>query len=168
MKAEELTSTIPANTPVLLNANPGTYDFDMGKNAVVYKTTSETIGGKTKYYIKDVNRDENFIDANNVLVGVMQPHYVPTNSYVLSNGSQGVGFYKVTASNVVIQPFRAYVTVPAASAHSLEIVFDQGTTGITAVSAERHDNVVYNLSGQRVGNDFRGIVVKNGRKYIQK
>jgi len=95
-------------------------------------------------------------------------HYVPTNSYVLSNGSEGVGFYKVTATNVMIPPFRAYVTVPAASAHSLDIVFDQGTTGITAVSAERHDNAVYNLSGQRVGNDFRGIVVKNGRKYIQK
>jgi hypothetical protein len=27
---------------------------------------------------------------------------------------------------------------------------------------------IFNLSGQRVGNDFRGIVVKNGRKYIQK
>jgi hypothetical protein len=62
------------------------------------------------------------------------------------------------------------VTVPAASAHSLDIVFDQGTTGIADVRGQKEDvrSDIFNLSGQRVGNDFRGIVVKNGRKYIQK
>jgi hypothetical protein len=26
----------------------------------------------------------------------------------------------------------------------------------------------YNLSGQRVGKDYKGIVIKNGKKYVQK
>ncbi len=158
--ATEITTTIPRNTPVLLNAEvPDTYNFTIGDN---FDDTTDTYAEWP--YKPDVTSE------NNVLLGVMQPHYVPTNSYVLSNGSEGVGFYKVTASNVVIQPFRAYVTVPAASAHSLDIVFDQGTTGIADVRGQKEDvrSDIFNLSGQRVGNDFRGIVVKNGRKYIQK
>ncbi len=157
---EITTGTITANTPVLINAPKGDYSFAIVDGTTVVNEATRTVAGNSRKFIPDAQAD--------ALYGVFQMHYVPTNSYVLSNGSEGVGFYKVTATNVMIPPFRAYVTVPAASAHSLDIVFDQGTTGITAVSAERHDNAVYNLSGQRVGNDFRGIVVKNGRKYIQK
>ena len=38
-------------------------------------------------------------------------------------------------------------------------------TGISNVAAERTTGAVYNLSGQRVGNSYRGLVIKNGRKY---
>ena len=27
---------------------------------------------------------------------------------------------------------------------------------------------VYNLAGQKVGKDFKGLVIKDGKKYIQK
>ena len=30
------------------------------------------------------------------------------------------------------------------------------------------DGAVYNLAGQKVGNDFKGIVIKNGKKMLQK
>ena len=172
LKATGLTSIIPANTPVLLNANPGTYDFDMGENAVEYNKASETISSKSKSYIKDVNRDGNFIDADNVLVGVMQPHYVPTNSYVLQDGKNGLGFYNVgETANYRINQFRCYVTLPGAGARSLSIVFDdEETTGIADVKGQKEDvrSDIFNLSGQRVGKDYKGVVIKNGRKMIQK
>lgn len=172
LKATELTFTIPANTPVLLNANPGTYDFVMGENAVEYNTASETISSKSKSYIKDVNRDENFIDADNVLVGAMQPHYVPTGSYVLQNGNNGLGFYNVgETANYRINQFRCYITLPEPAARSLSIVFDDSeTTGIADVRGQKEDvrSDIFNLSGQRVGKDYKGVVIKNGRKMIQK
>jgi hypothetical protein len=161
LQAHEVTTTIPANTPVLLNAAAGNYSF-----AITGDASIGTGVRSSKTYYPDVTT------TNNNLHGVLQMHYVPENSYVLSNGSEGVGFYKVTATNVMIPPFRAYVTVPAAvEAHSLSIAFDGGgTTGIADVNGKKEDvrSDIFNLSGQRVGNDFRGIVVKNGRKYIQK
>ena len=32
----------------------------------------------------------------------------------------------------------------------------------------RNDDAIYNLSGQRVGSDYKGIIIKNGKKYINK
>lgn len=44
------------------------------------------------------------------------------------------------------------------------------TTGIRALDADSKqdgDSPVYNLAGQRVGKDYKGIVIKNGKKYIK-
>ena len=43
-------------------------------------------------------------------------------------------------------------------------------TGISSVlmDATTADKKAYNLNGQRVGNDYKGIVVKNGVKYLSK
>lgn len=48
-------------------------------------------------------------------------------------------------------------------------VFDEATAinGVqTSVKAQ--NNVRYNIAGQRVGNDYKGIVIVNGKKYLQK
>lgn len=42
-------------------------------------------------------------------------------------------------------------------------------TGITAVEMNAEaDGAIYNLAGQRVGKDYKGIVIRNGKKYIKK
>ncbi|MGM9699450.1 MAG: hypothetical protein ACI3Y0_12545 [Prevotella sp.] len=44
-------------------------------------------------------------------------------------------------------------------------------TGITTVLGEGvgdNESAVYNLSGQRVGNSFKGIIIRGGKKYIVK
>lgn len=38
----------------------------------------------------------------------------------------------------------------------------------SAVTYSTDSNAAFNLAGQRVANDFKGIVVKNGRKFIAK
>jgi hypothetical protein len=44
-----------------------------------------------------------------------------------------------------------------------------GATVIDAVKAAQvTDGVVFNLAGQKVGNDFKGIVIKDGKKMLQK
>lgn len=42
------------------------------------------------------------------------------------------------------------------------------TNGISSVKNEAKAGVKYNLAGQRVSNDYRGIVIENGRKMIVK
>lgn len=48
--------------------------------------------------------------------------------------------------------------------------FGNSATGINGVHvANKHnDGKMYNLAGQRVGNDYKGIVIVNGKKYINK
>lgn len=50
------------------------------------------------------------------------------------------------------------------------VVEVQEPTGISVLSAETRqaDGVLYNLQGQRVGKDYKGIVVRGGKKYMQK
>lgn len=44
-----------------------------------------------------------------------------------------------------------------------------GAAGINTVKAAKTQNgAIYNMAGQKVGNDYKGLVIKNGRKYIQK
>lgn len=49
-------------------------------------------------------------------------------------------------------------------------VVDYGTTGIFDITntITTGSDVIYNLSGQRVSKDYKGVVIKNGKKVIQK
>lgn len=50
-------------------------------------------------------------------------------------------------------------------------VYDEGTsTGIGSVNAatSNANAPIYNLAGQRVGNDYKGVVIQNGKKRINK
>ncbi len=47
--------------------------------------------------------------------------------------------------------------------------FETGSAGISTVKAGTNVNApAYNLAGQQVSKDFKGVVVKNGKKMIQK
>ena len=52
----------------------------------------------------------------------------------------------------------------------LDIATDETVTGISAVKtiANVENNELYNIAGQRVANGYKGLVVKNGKKMIQK
>ena len=53
--------------------------------------------------------------------------------------------------------------------HIYSIKVDAGSTGISTVNAQKtQNNVIYNLAGQKVGNDYKGIVIMNGKKFMQK
>lgn len=48
--------------------------------------------------------------------------------------------------------------------------FTSKTTGIDHVKTNNRasDDKTYDLSGRRVNESYKGIVIKNGKKYIQK
>lgn len=85
-----------------------------------------------------------------------------------------VGFYRFDGD--ILPSYVAWIPMSElpANAH-LAMVFDgdyefANPTGVTDVAGQA-DNAsapVYNLSGQRVGSGYRGMVIRNGRKYIAK
>ena len=145
--ATELTGSIPANTPVLINAEAGTYNFH-GENTT-WVGTEQTVGA---------------------LTSVRACKYVPVGSYVLQNHNGQVGFYKVVEEkSVMIGANRAYLTPSVATAAAKINIEYPTVTGITSIKTTSIENdVMYNLAGQKVGNDYRGIVIKNGCKFFNK
>ena len=46
--------------------------------------------------------------------------------------------------------------------------FKEGVTnGITSVNAASKSSEIYNLAGQKVSGSYKGIVIKNGKKYVK-
>jgi len=80
------------------------------------------------------------------------------------------------ASPLTLKPLRAYLqTVAQNNAGAAPIIFieepDGSTTAIETVNAVKVANgndAIYNLAGQKVGASFKGIVIKNGKRYVQK
>lgn len=95
-----------------------------------------------------------------------------TNIYCLANKNNIVGFYQV-ASTVQIPKNKAYLEIatPASTlAKYYSIGIGGNTTGIQAIqqNSVKADGIMYSLSGQRVGKDYKGIVICNGKKMIKK
>ena len=83
--------------------------------------------------------------------------------------NEGINASIVKADGVKISPFRAYFTgIPEGASAKLNFD-DEETTGITNVNAaENNDDTLYNLAGQKVNAAYKGIVIKNGKKYLVK
>lgn len=140
--ATPVETTIPANTPVLLNGS-GAAEFT-GSGAVSASAANES----------------------GALTGVFASASVPTNSYVLQNQGGNVSFYRVDSGDpITIPPFRAYLTAQVLGARTIGITYG-GVTNINEVKANKvgEKDVYYNLKGQRVSNPTKGIFIKNGVK----
>ena len=97
------------------------------------------------------------------------------NFYVLGMTSTGVGFGKL-ADGVTLAKGKAFIPGSAWTSSKDFLPFVIGdeeneTTSINSMenSELRIENSDYfNLSGQRVGKDYKGIVIVNGKKVIRK
>ena len=73
-----------------------------------------------------------------------------------------------------IDAFRAYISVPSpalstAASRSIDIDFG-GTTGINEIQNAQSSSTAatYDFAGKRVGKNYKGVVIRNGKKMIQK
>lgn len=95
--------------------------------------------------------------------------------YILGKSGKDFGFYwqkGTSGTKVNNAAHKAFLRVPASgSAKFLSFTFGEETTGIngiTASDAEQNGTALYNLAGQRVAKGYKGLVIKNGKKYLVK
>ena len=95
--------------------------------------------------------------------------------YILGKSGEDFGFYwqkGTSGTKVNNAAHKAFLRVPASSgAKFLSFTFGEETTGIngiTASDAEQNGTSLYNLAGQRVAKGYKGLVIKNGKKYLVK
>ena len=91
---------------------------------------------------------------------------VSDNILVLANKSNGVGFYTWAGGN--LPAGKVYLVNPNSSREFFG--FDEGVaTSISTIDNRQltMDNA-YNLQGQKVGSEYKGIIIVNGKKFINK
>lgn len=95
------------------------------------------------------------------------------NTEVYGFSADGGKFVRV-GENASIDAFRAYIAVPSqalstAASRSIDIDFG-GTTGINEIQNAQSSSAAatYDVAGKRVGKNYKGVVICNGKKMIQK
>lgn len=150
--AKELTGVIPANTPVLVNAEQGDYTFKA--TATLTTKADKPVSGS--------------------LHGVWSEVVVPVGSYVLQNQSGTVAFYHVETADFKVKANQAYLYAPeAAGAKMLNIDFGGEATAINGVEAEASNanTQVYTIDGKKANrnNLAKGqVYVTKGKTFILK
>ena len=103
------------------------------------------------------------------MTGTDEEKTLGANDYALSLGQKGVGFYLWEGK--AIGDNKAYLTLNASfGAKAFTFQFDDGeTTAIEQPTINgKQSGDTYNLNGVRVNDNYKGIVIKNGKKIYQK
>lgn len=134
-------------------------------------------GTATKFYIAKTTEEVTSPAADNLLVGVTSATDVPVSTasdyyYVYGwTDPADPGFYKVDGDQPNLPANRAYLHTTKELAARLALDFEEGdVTGISEISRQqlKANGQFFNLSGQRVSANHKGIVIVNGKKYFNK
>ncbi len=144
---DDLTTTISANTPVVLQKD-------------VTETFTQTFYG------------ESVAATNNLTEGILTGTYTeidaPEKSYILNKIDDWVGFAKVAEGNTTLKvgANRCYIKADAVTPAPFFRL--GGTTNIANVENAEADAAVYDLTGRRVDAPAKGIYIVNGKKVLVK
>lgn len=154
-KCAAVTGVIPAGTGVIVKTTDGNEGNATFTEA--YKTKADEDAAENNMLKGSIN-GETFSD----------PGYT---YYILSTGSNGVGFYWDASTNnegktANCAAGKAVLAVPGAS--SSNVIRIEGTTGIDTIEAAEEPIVIYDLTGRQVKAATNGIYIVNGKKMIIK
>ena len=138
-------TAVPGNTAVVLKGNQGDYTFTT--------TTEATAVSKNdlKFYTKATSVDK----AKTV--------------YILANNNGTVGFCPATVGSTV-PAYKGYLSISGGTSAKNFFALDGTATGINSIAADKANgrDVRFNLAGQRVDKNYKGVVIVNGKKQLVK
>lgn len=159
VKYTEISGVVPAGVAVLLKGEANkTYVLDKAEE-----------GGSP------VNTDLKFSDGFSTSTDASaSKDGTSTTLYALATVDGNTAFYPVKLASP-IPAKRCYLEVVKDASASKAAFYSLGTnsgetTGISSVEnkVEKADAPVYNLAGQPVGKGYKGLVIKNGKKFVIK
>ena len=137
--------------------------------AVILRLTTEDNTATKKQFDLTAMTTTATKSGTNALKGTDVATTLSTNDYALSLGQNGVGFYLWEGKEIAAH--KAYLTLESPTmAKAFTFMFDDGeTTAIEqpAINGKQSGDT-YNLNGVRVNDNYKGIVIKNGKKVYQK
>ena len=146
-----------AKAKELIDAGKGlaTHVYVKGKVSKASEKLNETYGSLS-YYISDDGTTDNELEIYGGLSFEGEKF-------------TSVDDIKVGDEVVVYGQLKKYGTTYELDKNNV-LISKNGTTGINKIAsdASAKDAPVYNLSGQRVGKNAKGVLIKNGKKYVVK
>ena len=151
---KEVEGTIPANTAVIVkSATAGPYVFKETSTAAAIESNS----------LMGVKADTDIATL------------VTTGKTLLTLGTKDgkVAFRKPATGTTQVKANKAYLLVNTPSGEkpkTVKMIFDGETTGISEFTANEDatNAPLFNLNGQRVNANAKGLLIKNGKKIIIK
>lgn len=154
----------------ITNCSPETFNGDFGliakpvgaegKEIILAKETGTCLGYGMEFYIYSINLSFSGVELGELPDGVYRV-------YMATKSTESLKWEPVRSYDKCVNS--AILTIAEGKA-SLETEADSGwTTGIENISTTDYgtsNGSMYSISGQRVDSSYRGIVIKNGRKYI--
>ena len=142
------TTGIAANTPVLIKTATKSTSFAFPNVDIVNDTPTAP------------GTNWNFVGSYNAKT------VIPADAYEMFNNT----LYKSNGTeSYFIKGFRAYIAPAAATSAKPMLIINGVATSIDKVITNiDKDGNLYNLAGQRVSKNTKGIVIKNGKKVINK
>lgn len=142
-------NVLAAGKGYLLAANEGDY-------TLLYTDATSTYNGIN--YMKAVTADESVTgDATDAT------------NYILATVNGTTGFYK--SAKGTIAKGKSYLSIPNTSgAKPNSLTMDFGTiTGINSLFVDKQmTGQAYNMAGQKVNGSYKGIILRDGKKYYNK
>lgn len=152
-------TTVPAKTALLLKGEPNTYYY-------AKTTSSATAPAENLLHGADAvdAQGKTFVDGTNV------KYYILSHS---TDATKKLGFYWAAADGAAISYKEPYAFLAIETAGSAPIMLsidgDDDTTAINGITNDTiTDNTMYNLAGQRVNANAKGIIIINGKKVIKR
>ena len=156
-------TTVPAKTALLLKGEQKTYSYSYATTTsgatapagnLLHGADAVNAGGKT------------YVEGTNV------KYYILSHS---TDATRKLGFYWAAANGAAIkyqEPF-AFLAIETETPDSAPIMLsidgDDDTTAINGITNDTiTDNTMYNLAGQRVNANAKGIIIINGKKIIKR
>ncbi len=152
-------NVVPANVPVILKTTGLKENGTADKFYQITLTPSE----ETDYYI-----------GVNILDVTTEGQDLSAGAYRLGwDAEDGVAFrlWNPSSASAGI----VYLNVPSSLGAKLSIIFDEeeeidptAVNAVTEAGETMADGAAYNAAGQRVGKAYKGLVIRNGKKYNNK
>ena len=146
------------------------------KGDVLPKGTAVVLEAKEGKYLFEETSKIGETDPHNALRGSDSTTITSGGEvyYVFGKGSNGVGFYWKEANGKAFttEAHKAYlVYTPSKTTNAKSFLgFDVALEiqGPMVREKTTFDGPIYNLSGQRVDKDYKGIIIVNGKKYLNR
>lgn len=146
------------------------------ENEVLPKGTAVVLEAKKGVYHFKVTKKQGIKDPKNVLRGTSIDKETTGGQYyyAFARGSEGIGFYWMSPNGGAFTnaAHKAYLPFTPHQGKATRAFFLFDTTLNIKESTIKNNNItddeLYNTKGQRVSKNFKGIIIINGRKYLNR
>lgn len=167
---------IPATTPIIVKTS-GTADVEYvagvdGKDSQNYKKSTEVDGGKPVNVLQ--NEIKVYVGADNYAATVTPVTAGKDYIIFLKPLDETTFGWAEFTDDRLIKEGQFYLEAKTPAAAGVRVIWldgseeDQVTAIKTVKGAKAENGAIFNLAGQKVNAAYKGVVIKDGKKYIQK